>query len=1066
MAAQPFDKETIDKVTEAFKNLNTETRKTLSDIDASVAAEKKMLDIAKQLGQEFKTQKDTLGEQLKGKNLQEQLQLKLKNSESELSTLSQSRINSQIKINSLQDELKNHGKEYQDEMKKGVNRDLEKLKNLRAIIKSKNTESLLEKNLLKTSSDTLDVMRKQVSTQKLLNNTLEKSVGLFALIAGPQFYKDLNVPKGAQESFERTYTLFKQIDKSATDLRMQFGLFREDAEIIEKNIREIVIDLGEFGVKAEDVQKSMSIIGKTFNYIDVLDKSIVKDIVIMSKQMGISAESSAKFLKVIGGIKGESGIANKNMLSLAGAAANAYGVGLDEVMSDVANATEEARMFSGRNADEMVRAAAQARQMGTTLNNMASSAKGLLNFESSIGLELKASALFGKNINFNKARSLLLDGKIVEANKAILDEAKKVNFAQLTNPLLQDAFAQAAGKTVTELNDMFEAESRITGALKSNNKEVKEAAKAQLEKQNLLKTNGKLAQDEYEKNLKTKANQERMVVLQNRLNDALQKIMLPVLESLTTAMENLVNLTDGMDLTTLIKDLYAANVLVKNIVAIKIAKTIENLKTVLSLPVKSINMLSDAFRKMFTTIGNSISKAFVSLQKLGDVGWIKNLIIKVSELGKSLQKLGSLIKIYLRGSLSEAIQPLEFLIKKFKGIGDVGWIKNLITKVSELGNRLSKLGEVGWIKNLITKMKDLKIFKDFGEYFKILRLEGNGFFSSIIKATKTLLTSGFGGIIIKIKKLGEAIVKFIPILGKLKTIGSFAPILTKVLSKVPLIGNIITALQFLYEAWKNVMGVLNNPDLTGLEKFGGIIIAIGEAAYTTLVKPFIEIGEWIGEKFFGSIYDVILDVAEAGYNIGASIWDGIKSVLSSIFNSIKNVFSSAWDSIKDWLGFSPSVLGLSIVKGIESVGDNLTSSITSPFTKAFELIKSGLELIREKMKGIGSFISETIGKTFNFVGRIVGVSEKTIIKPTIETKPVGKSVGVSEETTSKQAGKSNDLLISTIVNSNRALLEKLDKLTSMMASGQIAVYIDGQRANQLLATSNSKFGSFGQATTN
>ena len=79
---------------------------------------------------------------------------------------------------------------------------------------------------------------------------------------------------------------------------------------------------------------------------------------------------------------------------------------------------------------------------------------------------------------------------------------------------------------------------------------------------------------------------------------------------------------------------------------------------------------------------------------------------------------------------------------------------------------------------------------------------------------------------------------------------------------------------------------------------------------------------WEREKFFGSIYDVILDVAEAGYNIGASIWDGIKSVLSSIFNSIKNVFSSAWDSIKDWLGFSPSVLGLSIVKGIESVGDN------------------------------------------------------------------------------------------------------------------------------------------------
>ena len=979
MATQPFDKETIDKVTEAFKNLNTETKKTLSDFDASAAAEKKMLDIAKQLGQEFKTQKDSLDDQLKGRNLQEQLQLKLKNSESELSTLSQSRINSQIKINDLQAELKNLVDEFKDEVEKGPNRDSEKLKNLRKIIKSKDGESALEENLLKTSSDRLDVLKKQVSTQKILNNTLEKTKELFALIAGPQFYKDLNVPKGAQESFERTYTLFKQIDKSATDLRMQFGLFRKDAEIIEKNIREIVIDLGEFGVKAEDVQKSMSAIGKTFNYIDVLDKSIVKDIVIMSKQMGISAESSAMFLKVIGGIKGESGIANKNMLSLAGAAANAYGVGLDVVMSDVANASDEARMFSGRNADEMVRAAAQARQMGTTLNNMASSAKGLLNFESSIGLELKASALFGKNINFNKARSLLLDGKIVEANKAILDEAKKVNFAGLKNPLLQEAFAQAAGKTVTELNDMFEAESRITGALKSNNKEVKEAAKAQLEKQNLLKTNGELAQDEYEKNLLNKVNQERMVVLQNRLNAALQKIMLPVLESMTSSIENLANFTEGMNLTTLIKNLYSINTLVKNVLGSNITTIIEKVKFVLNLPAKIV----------------------------------KNAI--------------NFVKGYL-------IYFELFAKEKFLSIGK--YFKDLS------GKSLSKLGDVGWIKKLTTTMKGLN-------------------FSSIIKSIKTLLGSGFGKIFDKISKFGilNKILNFMPILQHLKLLKGFV-------GKIPIIGNAITAIEFLYVAFKNVMEVLNNPNLTGSEKFLGFFKAIWAAAWTTLVEPWLKIGEWIGENVLGSIYDVILDIIEAGYNIGVSIWDGIKSVYNSVWNGIKNMFSSAWDSIKDWLGFSPSVLGLSIVKGIVSVGDDLVSAITSPFTKAFELIKSGLELIREKMKGIGSFISETIGKTFNFVGRIVGVSEKAIIKPTIETKPVGKSVGVSEETTSKQAGKSNDLLISTIVNSNKALLEKLDKLTSMMASGQIAVYIDGQRANQLLATSNSKFGSFGQATTN
>jgi hypothetical protein len=129
----------------------------------------------------------------------------------------------------------------------------------------------------------------------------------------------------------------------------------------------------------------------------------------------------------------------------------------------------------------------------------------------------------------------------------------------------------------------------------------------------------------------------------------------------------------------------------------------------------------------------------------------------------------------------------------------------------------------------------------------------------------------------------------------------------------------------------------------------------------------------------------------------------------------------------------------------------VSAFLKDTFSGAFTFIIGALEKVWEKMKGIGSFISDTIGKTFSFVGRIVGVSEETPSKTTTE---------------SKTSVKTDDLLINTIVNSNRVLAEKLDKLTSMMASGQIAVYIDGQRANQLLATSNSKFGSFGQATTN
>ena len=1016
MAAQPFDKDTLDKVAEAFKNLNTETKKTLSEFENTAAAEQKMLDIARQLGQEFKTRKDELKDELKGKNLQEQLQLKLKNSETELANLSQARINSQSKINSLQDELKKHQEDLINEFQKGEKKDQSKIDNLNEIIRSKVDESLLEKNLLKTSADRLTTLKNEASNERSLLNILESKAKLVALIAGTEFIKDLNLPKSIKELLERTYALFKLIDKSATDLRKTFGLFREDAAVVEKNIREIVIELGEFGIKADDVQKSMSAVGKNFNYINALDKSIVKDIAMMSKQMGISEEKSAKFLKTIGGIKGESGVANKSMLSFAGSVATAYGIGLDEVMTDVADAGDDVRAYAGKTAEQLIIGAAQARQMGTTLDNMAKTSKGLLNFETSIQAELKASALIGKNINFNEARRLAFQGKTVEANKLILDQAKKIKFNQL-NPLAQEAFAAAAGKSVKELQDMLESENRMKSALTSNNKEVREAAKAQIEKQNLLKSNSKLAQQEYEKNLLNKANQERIVILQNRLNAALQKIMLPVLEALTDAMEDLVKMTEGLDFQKLIKNLYAANVLLRNTVSSGFVNIINKVKSVLTFPGKVVKALSDSIGNLSTKTANFLMNKFTAIKNA--VNLVKGYLIYLQELikgnilniGKYFQKILTeikLLKIPLVDDLLKIANKIKNIFSGLKSSQLTTFIKNIIDgfKSAFSAIKASFQPVINIVKDLITKLKNFNLSKFLG--------------------------------------LGELAKTFGPL-------GKFLSFLGKFASKIPGIGNFITAVQFLYEAIKNISEVLSNPNLTGLEKIGGIFKALGKAAYTTLIEPFLDIGEWIGEKLFGPIYDVILDVAEAGYNIGVRIWDGIKSVFNSIVDTIGNAFSKSWDKIKDWLGFSPSVLGLSIVKGIVSIGGALIDAITSPFEKAFEIVKMGLELIWEKMKGIGSFISETIGKTFSFVGRIVGVTEEPAAKTAGETKTNVKT---------------DDLLITAIVNSNKAVLEKLDKLTNLMSSGQIAVYIDGQRANQLLATSNAKFGSFGQATTN
>jgi hypothetical protein len=252
----------------------------------------------------------------------------------------------------------------------------------------------------------------------------------------------------------------------------------------------------------------------------------------------------------------------------------------------------------------------------------------------------------------------------------------------------------------------------------------------------------------------------------------------------------------------------------------------------------------------------------------------------------------------------------------------------------------------------------------------------------------------------------------------------------------------------------------------GLNAIADGIASIADTLYTTLKWPFEAIYNWVMDKLGG----------KSPSKIGLAIVDGIKSVVDMLFDVLTYPFEKASKIIPGII----NILKTIFVDAFKSVVDIIFDLITYPFRKAFQLIKSAvaevgsvlkdtfsgaftfiinaLEKVLEKLKGVGGFITDLVGKGFSFVGKILGVTDE----PTNES--TGKSAKVDEK--NKGQGLQTDSIINAIVSSNKAVVEKLDKLTSMMASGQIAVYIDGQRANQLLATSNSKFGSFGQATTN
>ena len=101
------------------------------------------------------------------------------------------------------------------------------------------------------------------------------------------------------------------------------------------------------------------------------------------------------------------------------------------------------------------------KKIGLNLSQQAKMARGLLDIESSLEAQMEAQMLTGKQLNFDKARQLALEGDTAGASKAILDQVGGVAEFNKMNILQKEAIAKAAGLEVGELEKSLETRDKI-----------------------------------------------------------------------------------------------------------------------------------------------------------------------------------------------------------------------------------------------------------------------------------------------------------------------------------------------------------------------------------------------------------------------------------------------------------------------------------------------------------------------------------------------------------------------------------------------------------------------------
>lgn len=265
---------------------------------------------------------------------------------------------------------------------------------------------------------------------------------------------------GAVKTMEVAFDLVKdavkhffELDKLTTKISNNIGLSEDGMKGMTNSFKD-TLESGKKVTESLDMSflsitnqaNAMLEIQDAFSTNSMLSNEILQNQILLTKQMGLEAEQAAGIQKLA--------ILNKtsaeSILSTA-AKTNTANISNKKIISEIAKINAEISASYKNNPELIASAVVQAEKLGLSLEETRKMSESLLDFESSISNELEAELLSGKQLNFEKARSLALDGKSAEAAAELVREMGGLNKLTNMNVIVRGSMAKSIGMTSEEL---------------------------------------------------------------------------------------------------------------------------------------------------------------------------------------------------------------------------------------------------------------------------------------------------------------------------------------------------------------------------------------------------------------------------------------------------------------------------------------------------------------------------------------------------------------------------------------------------------------------------------------
>ena len=248
-----------------------------------------------------------------------------------------------------------------------------------------------------------------------------------------------------------------KVDQETTELGKSLTLSRAEAQAQRSAFAEAAASSGDIFVNTTNLIKSNTTLNRQLGTAVAFNRELLITATQLAEKVKLTGEALA-------GLAGQSIVTGgsfrdnyETALETSYAIQQQSGVAVDlrEVLEAVGKTTGQLRAQLGGSTKAIAEAVTQAKTLGMELSGVAAAGKQLLQFEQSIGAELEAELLTGKQLNLERARLAALTGdqatlaKELAANMGDFTEFSKMNTLQ------QDALAKSLGMQSDQLADIL-----------------------------------------------------------------------------------------------------------------------------------------------------------------------------------------------------------------------------------------------------------------------------------------------------------------------------------------------------------------------------------------------------------------------------------------------------------------------------------------------------------------------------------------------------------------------------------------------------------------------------------